>query len=504
MSEAGSSHRQILKSTSLVGGSTVIRLIIRVIRTKILAVLIGPSGMALFALYGSITDVIGKVSGMGIHSSGVRQVAEANGQGDQRKISQTIIALRRVVLLLGLLGGTALLLFCAPISRLTFGDSSHAGPVALLSLCILFTAVSSGQMALIQGMRRIRNLATIQIVGEFCGLLATIPLILVLRKHGVAPAMVAAAAALLLVSWRFARRIPVDRIALSWKETCRLSKGLIGLGVAIMLASLMTAATTYFIRTSIARQLGLDAAGYYHAAYALSGIYVGIILSAMGADFYPRLTAAAHDNKTCNRLVNEQSEVALLLAGPGIVATLALAPFVIRLFYSAEFLPAADVLRWQVLGLLGRIVSWPLGFVVLAKGKGKVFVASELAANAVHVLLVVYAMQRWGLEGTGIAFFALYLYYCVFIRFVVGWMSGFRWTFAYLRLLTLYSAAIFATFAAPLAWGSVPALAMSCAIFLLVTTYSCHAIYRLYGPDSLRRLLDAFPWRQVAGRFKKK
>ena len=458
--------------------------------------------MALFGLYVSVTELIAKVSGMGIQTSGVRQVAESNGHGDRRKISQTIITLRRVVFLLGALGAVALFIFRAPISRLTFGDSSHAGAWALLSFCILFTAVSSGQTALIQGMRRIRELATIQIVGAFCGLLVTIPLIILLRERGVAAAMVAAAAALLLVSWRFARRVPVDRIALSWKETYNESKGLISLGLAFMLAGLITTATTYFIRTFIVRQLGLDAAGHYHAAFNLSGVYVGIILRAMGADFYPRLTAAARDNKACNRLVNEQAEVGLLIAGPGIVATLALAPLVIHFFYSAEFLPAVDVLRWQILGLLGRIVSWPLAFVILAKGKGRVFVGTEIAANIVHILLIVYATQRWGLVGTGMAFFGQYLIYCFLIRFVVGQMSGFRWTSAYLRLLALYSATLFGAVAAPLGCGPVFALVISCAIAVLVTAYSCRALYRLVGPDSLRRALDASPWKYVARHFK--
>ncbi len=504
MTESKSSHRQILKSTSLIGSSTVISVAIRVFSTKILAVLIGPSGVALFSLYGSVTQLITTLTGMGIQTSGVRQVAEANGQGDRHKISRTVITLRRCTLLLGALGAAVLLIFSAPISRLTFGDGSHAGALALLSLCILFTAVSSGQTALIQGMRRIRDLATIRIAGAFGGLLVTIPLIVLLRERGVAPSMVAAAAALLLVSWWFARRVPVDRIALSWKETYSESKGLIGLGFAFMLSGFMAAATAYFIRTSITRQLGLEAAGHYQAAFNLSGVYVGIILGAMGADFYPRLTAAARDNETCNRLVNEQSEVGLLIAGPGIVATLALAPLVVRLFYSAEFLPAVDVLRWQILGLLGRIVVWPMGFVVQAKGRGKVFVGTETASNIVHVLLIVYAMQRWGLVGTGMAFFALYVYQCAVIRSVVGRMSGFRWTSAYLRLLMLYSAAIFSAFAAPTVLAPTPALALSCGIAVFLAMYSCYRFYWLLGPEFLRRKLEASPLKYVARLLRKR
>ena len=48
----------------------------------------------------------------------------------------------------------------------------------------------------------------------------------------------------------------------------------------------------------------------------------------MGADFYPRLTAVSKDNVACNRLVNEQARISLLLAGPGVIGTLTLAALV--------------------------------------------------------------------------------------------------------------------------------------------------------------------------------
>ena len=101
----------------------------------------------------------------------------------------------------------------------------------------------------------------------------------------------------------------------------------------------------------------------------------------MGADFYPRLTAVASDNAECNRLVNEQAEIGLLLAGPGVLATLTFAPLVIALFYSAKFGPAVEILRWICLGMTLRVASWPMGFILLAKGARKTFFWSELLIN---------------------------------------------------------------------------------------------------------------------------
>ena len=76
----------------------------------------------------------------------------------------------------------------------------------------------------------------------------------------------------------------------------------------------------------------LSAVGIYQSTGLLCSIYVGVVLESMGANFYPGLTTAAHDNSEVNRAANEQIEIGLLLASPGVPATQAFVPLVIHLF----------------------------------------------------------------------------------------------------------------------------------------------------------------------------
>lgn len=483
------SYGRILTSTSVIGGATFVGVLVTAVRTKVFSVLLGPSGFALFSLYGAVTNVISTVATVGIGSSGVRQVAMARETGDPRRMARAILTLRRTSLVLGVLGGAVLLALSAPLSRLTFGDPAHAGALALLSLMVPLAAVHVGQTALVQGVRRIRHLAAIRIFGALLGLVLAVPLVVFLRERGIAPAMIVTAGALMAVSWYFARRVRIE-VRPSWGELSDEVKGLVGLGVAIMTSNLMMTLANYFIRTSIVRQLGLDAAGHYQAAFTLAAVYVGMILAALGADFYPRLTAAARDDRTANRLVNEQSLMVLLLVGPGLVATLALAPLLIEVFYSEKFLPAVEVVRWQILGILGRIVSWPMAFVILAKGRGRIFAANETLANVVHVLLVVQATRTWGLVGAGIAFFGFYLFYTVITRLVVGWLSGFRWSGEYFRALLLVGASVGGAFAASRVLDPTATLVFRCAIAAGAALYSFRSLQRLLGPDFVRRGVD--------------
>ena len=50
-----SSYRQIMKATSLFGGVQIFQIIISVIRSKFVAILLGPSGMGIVGLLASTT-----------------------------------------------------------------------------------------------------------------------------------------------------------------------------------------------------------------------------------------------------------------------------------------------------------------------------------------------------------------------------------------------------------------------------------------------------------------
>lgn len=494
----GSSYGQILKSTTLVGGSQVINILLGIVRTKFLAVLLGPAGIGLMGMYSAVTSTVGAMAGMGIGSSGVRQIAEAAGTGDKLKIARTIVTLRRAALVLGVLGMLLMIILCVPFSQFTFGSTEYAWPIALLSVTLFLGAVSGGQVALVQGMRRIADLASMSVLGGLLGTVISIPMIFLWGRDGIVPFLITVAAMTILTSWCYARKIPVARIILGWRETLREAKGLLSLGLVFMATGLMTTAVMYLIRVFVVRQLGMNDVGLYQAATTLSSLYIGVILGAMGMDFYPRLTAVAEDNEACNRMVNEQTEVGLLIAAPGILATLTFASLIIQIFYSASFIPAYEVLRWQILGIFLRVVSWPMGFVLLAKGKGKIFFWTELTANAVHVAMVWAGMTYFGLAGSGMALFALYVFYTVMMFAVVHHLSNFNWTATNLRLIGITSAGVALAFLLPRFSTQNIALVLGSILTMISTIYSLRALYHLVGPewvvDFRGKLRSRFGW----------
>jgi len=434
-----SSHKQILKATSIVGGAQVISILIRIVGTKVIAVLLGPTGVGIAGLYQSTIEIVKSATGLGLDFSAVRDVAEAAGSGDQQRIGRTITILRRWVWVTGLLGVTLLLIFREQFSFYAFKGSDHAFDFVLLAVVPLFTALSGGQMAMLRGVRRIGDMARAGVLGAVAGLCISVPLYWLMGVKGIVPALIMSSLAELGLSWRFARKVKVPPVAVTLSETVTGGTRMIQLGLFTVITGVATTGTMYLVRIFIAGQLGVDGVGQFQAAWNLSATYVGLILGAMAADYYPRLSAVNSDNHQVCKLVNEQTEITLLLAGPLIVGMVCFMDVVVSLFYSAKFGESINILLWQTMGNLLKVISWPMGFVLLAKGKGNYFIFTELLWNSLFLSTIWFLWDRFGIEGTGIAFLAGYFVLTGVIFFICKRMCGFSWSEKNKKSILIYT-----------------------------------------------------------------
>ncbi len=334
------------------------------------------------------------------------------------------------------------------------------------------------------------------ILGALFGTALSIAVVYCFRADGVAPSLVIVAAITALTSWWFSRKVQIRRTVISAAQARHEAASLLKLGAAFMASGFLMMGSAYAVNTIVVRNVGLESAGLYQAAWTLGGLYVGFILQAMGADFYPRLVGVATDDPRCNRLVNEQAQVSLLLAGPGVLATLTFAPLVIALFYTPQFAASVDLLRWICLGMTLRVITWPMGYIIVAKGKRAIFFGTELAWAVVNVGLAWGFVRKVGVDGAGIAFFGSYVFHGLMIYPIVGALSGFRWSSDNRRVGSVYIVLIAVVFGAfwilpPLAATSVGVLAMT-----VSGVYSMRALVRLVSlervPRSVQRLLILF------------
>lgn len=493
MSEA-STYRRILRSSALMGGSQATNQVLGLIRIKLVAILLGPAGVGIVGLYTSAMAMLASVTDLGLQRSAVRSIAHANGSEDPAAMMRSVRMLRRLCWATGIFGWLVAAALALPLSRMMFQNSDHALALAVLGASLLLNAINGGQVALLRGLSRIGDIARIQVTAGFVNTVSTLVLYAWLRERGIVPVLLMNAAVSLAISAWFVRRIEVPEGRMSWQEALAEARPMLTLGLALMTSLVLANLLEFVTRSLISTQYGLDAAGIYQAAWSMSGMFAGFVLTAMGTDFYPRLTAVIEDRAAAAREIDQQTEIGLLLALPGLLVTLALAKWIVWALYSAKFAPAADLLIWMVLGVFGRVLSWPMSYVQLALNSGKWYVATEAAFIVIQGSLVLLLVPRIGALGAAYAFFACYVLYIFGMSWVSRRLIGYRHSASALRLMWIATVLVAAGFGASRWLAEVPALIVGVLIAMAGSLFCLRGLIgRLGRTHKLSRLAARVP-----------
>lgn len=436
MNDEVASYRRIIRSSSIIGGASVINIAISLIRTKILAVLLGPLGVGLVSLYTGVIATATAVSTMGIGTIGTRQIAEAISEENAHALSVVRRAMFFGTLFLASVGALVVWSLREVLADKVLGGVAHANIVGWLALGVGLSVAGASQGALIQGMRRIGDMARLSVYGSILNTLIGLALLWQWGQSGlVCYVLTGPLVSFFLGHWYVTRLPKVLSGHISMRDIETQWQTLLRLGIPFMGAELVSALVQLWIRVEVGKTLGAESLGHFQAAWTISMQYIGFVLGAMSADYYPRLTGVINNHKEATRLVNEQTEIALLLSAPVFVAMIGLATWVIHLLYSAAFLPAAEVLRWQILGDVLKVASWPLGFVILAAGQGKIFFLTETFVYLLMGGLIAIFSSSIGLKITGIAFLASYALLLPLVYIMAKRRIDFQWRSNVLRLL---------------------------------------------------------------------
>ena len=281
MSETQSSYRQIMKATSIFGGVQVYNILISVVRSKFIAVLLGPTGMGIAGLLTSTTSLIGNLTNMGLSTSAVKNVAAANATGDSLRVGIVVSVLRRLVWITGIIGTIFTLVFAPWLSDLTFGNRDYTLAFIFISIHFYLTQINAGQMVVLQGMRKLQFLAKANLTGVTFALFTSVPIYYVWGINGIVPAIIISSAITLLVSWYFSSKVKIEQTEVDKKTLISEGGDMIRMGFLLSLSSLVSMGTSYIVRIFISHKGGVEEVGLYSAGFAIINTYVGMVFSAM-------------------------------------------------------------------------------------------------------------------------------------------------------------------------------------------------------------------------------
>lgn len=397
-----STYDHVVKYIGIFGGVQGINMLASIVRNKLAAVLLGPSGLGLISLYNTAIALLNNITNFGLSFSAVRHLSEFSNEGRQEELKCYIKTVRLWSLLTAVLGVSVCCILSPFLSKSYFDNYDSWLIFVCLSPVIGLTAVSGGELAILKGARRLKQVAFQSVLNSFCAILTTIPIYYVWGEKGIVSSLVLVALTTLLTTICFSYRSYPFNLTFSRKSFTEGYK-MIKLGVAYIVAGIMASCVDFIIRAYIMQTGSETEVGLYNAGYVLIFTYASVVFLAIETDFFPRLSSVNHDVEKSNEVVNRQVEASLVVISPLLVAFMLFLPIILLLLYSDRFMPVVSMAQYAVFLLYFRAMALPLSYMLLAKSRSGVFLLAELLYNIVAVVLVIIGFSEWGLRGAGIA-----------------------------------------------------------------------------------------------------
>lgn len=408
----------------MLGGAQVVTLASAFVRTKIIALTLGPAGVGLAGVLTTFNGNVSALATWGLGTSGVRLISTA--EGHERMGKQA--AVRKMGTLLSVFGLLLSLVLVWPVTIMTFQDVGYAGEMLIAGLAVPCLIATTAWSSLLQADGHVKRLAYLQIGSAIVGVVMGAPLIYFYGSKGIASSMLLAAAIPALATWWIARKkCPLADVTAMPDDV----KALIKLGGGLVFVGLASQVSAYVVRLIIIRHYdslggdGLAAAGYYQAAIAIAGSLPAAVFGAMGTDFFPRV-AAAKSETDAHMLAEKQILAGLLLALPLLTALQTMGGVGLRMLYDDRFERAEPLLDWMIWGVFLRLIAWPLGYWLLARGSIRTVVVVETCSNLVMALLPLVMVPVYGAVGASYAYAIGFVCYTFVMLSVSRYRSG-RW-----------------------------------------------------------------------------
>ncbi len=426
MNSSKNSYIQILKATSLFGGVKIFNILISVIKSKIIAVLLGPHGLGIITLFNSSLAVIGNATGFGLETSGIKSISEAYGSNKSDKLIKQIRIFKYLIFGSAILGVVVTLVFAPFLSQLVFGNEDFVIAFVWLAFAVLFRQLFSGCLTILQSLRKFRRFAKANLIGNSLALLVSIPLYYYWGINAIAPVIVMSSFISFLFAYFYSKKYLKTGKETSLIENFKAGKQMLILGFALSISELIRSLSEYLVQFGISFSGGVDEVGYYGAGLVILNSYVGIIFTVMSKNYYPRLSEICNQNEEIKKLAFYQSFISVLLVTAIIIVFIILNPFIVRVLFSEKFNPVTNMVSWGMLAMLFKAMSWTMGYIIIAKGDSRVFIKTSLGFSVLYALLLLLGYYQGALLGIGVSFLVYYfahfcgIIYIVFKRYNIS------------------------------------------------------------------------------------
>jgi O-antigen/teichoic acid export membrane protein len=365
--------------------------------TPVITRLLGANEFGVVASGNAVMQVLFLIAGFGLYAAMQRQYERPGGRTDAARLLTAVIVLATLVAVV------AVATEHRWIGPLGLGGESTALRLAVLWGCS--SAVTAASLALLRSQDRLREFALVSLVQSVVA--EAVSLALIAGEHStgkdflLGQALVQGIAMLLGLALAPPRAVGARHLAMV-RSALRFSLPLVPAVLGTFVLSMAD-------RLVVQGALGFEAVARYQVAYNAASVPL-LLLSLLYSNWMPRFFALPAGAERA-AVIAAGRDVLYRLLVPLIAGFTIGAPVLLRLWAPPSYRP--ETLSWVVLVVVVTTVPFAaqlaLAQALTVRGRTMAIAAATLVAAAVNLLLNIWLVPVWGLNGSAAATLAAYV-----------------------------------------------------------------------------------------------
>lgn len=395
--------------------STLIKMLAGIVTSKIMAIYIGPAGIALLGNFNSIVGILSTFSNGAISSGVTKYISQY--EADEEKQSVVSHALK-ITIVCSIFLGIIVIVLKDFLSKLAFGNTEYSNVFVILGVTVIFFGLNTTITGVLNGYTYIKELILTGMLGSILSMILAYFITIRFGLFGALINAIIAQVFIFSINVFFVNKLEIFNRSMFREKLDRpLLVNLLKFALMSVVSALVVPVSTLVIRKYVFDNFSGNEAGYVQGIWSISNTYLSVVTTTLAIYYLPTLSGIREGAKLRAEIKNGYKFILPLAILAGVMIFI-FRDLIIKILYTPEFLPMREYFTFQIIGDGLKIASWILAYLMVAKAMTKLFIVTEIIFSLTYVLFSVIFMSLFGSVGVTYGYALNYFLYLILMLFL--------------------------------------------------------------------------------------
>ena len=395
--------------------SSVIKMLAGIVTSKIMAIYIGPAGIALLGNFNNIVGILTTFSNGAISSGITKYISQYESKEEKQSIVSHAL---KITLACSVLLGIVVIVLKDVLSKMAFGNTEYSNVFIILGVTVVFFGLNATITGVLNGYTYIKELILTGILGSILSMFLAYFITIRFGLFGALINAIISQIFIFVINAFFVNKLKLFNRPMLYEKLDRpLLVNLLKFALMSIVSALVVPVSTLIIRRYVFDNLSGNEAGFGQGMWSISNTYLSVVTTTLSIYYLPTLSGIRDASKLRAEIKNGYKFILPLAVLAGVLIFI-FRDLIINILYTSEFLPMREYFTFQIIGDGLKIASWILAYLMVAKAMTKLFILTEVIFSLTYVIFSIVFMNLFGSVGVTYGYALNYFLYLILMLFL--------------------------------------------------------------------------------------